>query len=349
MKFRHLFLLLVFLLTCVSAHAQVRLVSEETLVARHQAAEIRQKFAQLTQTGAGRKPGATYTGPLDVIGISNAADCYSLWACSVNYIGGAHVSIQVKRASDSQTCDVGISSVGYIGLLANCSGSANGSTLSAFCNSTTCRAPILYSQKGISANNLTVQTGGGTYFNSDGALLVFNEYGTLLGLDTMSIYAEYQTTGFTITSGQPFSISSIIYLGTAGAGGQSIQWLAGFGSCCQSLGYAAGGNVLMNAGGTTQSVSISVSALHLVLGTFNGSSSSVNVDGTLTSISTPGTNGLNAKFTVGSADGYNYPFFGYFMEIIPIATNLSTGSTGLQAQLCANQAARTGNGAACGD
>lgn len=333
------------------AHARVNIAQRHLpglIYAPKRVVPIGQVFAQLQMTGAGKKAGSGYVGPVDIIGAANVPACYSVRGCWSTHVGGSNVMMNVQRTSDSQTCDLLITALGVMGNTTNCSGAANGTAPATFCGagSGVCGLVIWYDQKANAANNITLISGAPGY-----ATLVFNAFGTITALQFGNgvDYSGYQTTTFTSSAAQPWSVSTVAF--PASGTGLTQEFIVGFGSCCSGVGIAGvAGDVTVNAGGSTQTVSVTLNALHNILTTFNGASSAVNIDGSLTTVAaSPGTSGMGSTLTIGVGNGFNNPFGGELLEVIPITTNLSTGGGGMQAALCQNQAAWNGNGAACAD
>jgi Alpha-L-arabinofuranosidase B, catalytic len=104
------------------------------------------------------KLAAGYSGALDVVSGQAATACYSLRACSVAWATASGKLVEIKRASDSHTCDVLAATAGGFGLTANCSsGGDAGQTASAFCTSTTCTVIDFYDQSGNSLDANVVE------------------------------------------------------------------------------------------------------------------------------------------------------------------------------------------------
>ena len=116
--------------------------------------------ASITTTGAGKPVaagggGGGYTGPGDVV--SGAAVFYGLRAYNATWADGAHKAVNIKRASDGQTCDVLLTTSGGLGNVTACSGSGSGAA-SAFCASDTCTVVTWYDQAGATPHNATQAT-----------------------------------------------------------------------------------------------------------------------------------------------------------------------------------------------
>lgn len=275
--------------------------------------------------------GGTYAGPLDKV--SGAVQCLSIRACSAAKANGTSIAMNVQRSSDSQTCDLLLTTSGNIGSTTNCSGAANGTVAATFCSagSGTCAMVTWYDQSG-NGNNVTQATSGNQ------PQLVFAQFGALLGVQAgFTNYPFMATAAFSSTAAQPFSISSVVY---PASDTTTENFIVGFGSgTLYGLGFdATGGNVLLTAGGTNQTFAISLGALHTIQAVFNGGSTSVNIDGSVHALSSPGSSGLNANMAVLALPGLNNPFKGYLEEALVYPSTALTAGAGLQQSLlCTNQ------------
>lgn len=122
-------------------------------------------FAQLTMTDVGGGfggAGVTFVGVGDIV--SGWQWYYSCtWAYNAAYISGTKKLCNIRRSSDSHTCDIQAGSDGSAetGVTAGCStGGDNGSSVSSFCNATSCFAVTAYNQSGSTIGNITQATSG---------------------------------------------------------------------------------------------------------------------------------------------------------------------------------------------
>lgn len=99
---------------------------------------------------------ASYSGPGDVN--SGATAWWGLRAYSAAQADGTHAAVNIRRASDTQTCDVLLTTSGDLGNTTACSGAANGTAFATFCAATTCTIVTWYDQPGAGANNFTQAT-----------------------------------------------------------------------------------------------------------------------------------------------------------------------------------------------
>jgi Alpha-L-arabinofuranosidase B, catalytic len=231
---------------------------------------------------------STYTGPLDTV--SGATVCVSLRSCSASYATGSNKSVNIRRASDNETCDVLITSAGNLGLTTNCSGADGGKTPTVFCSSTTCFAAEGYDQSG-NGHNLTQATAG-------------SQLPFLPGSCSLGSFPCFQQNGSALTMAgtipaltTPYS-ASLTYIRTNSAATNR-----------QTLADSAGNNELESGGASNQvqasqassvfTATASDSAWHSIQTVLNGGSSGINVDGIFTAGST-GARTSGTTLTFGS-------------------------------------------------
>lgn len=273
-----------------------------------------QAEAQLTQTGAGKKPSGAppaYVGPGDVK--SGAKTFYGLRAYSAAIAsGGITAAIRVQRASDSQACDILLASTGDLGNVTSCTGSATGAA-SAFCNATTCTVQDWYDQ----INGWTAQPGSGP-------TLVFNCNGTKPctvwgGAGRLENFLGTATA-------QPLTITAVAIRTGVFTSQQAIL------TDTEGVGFAASTNTVYGHYGADQTATAADNAWHALQFVINDASSVINVDGTGTAAASIGTNGQSNDYYLGSFAG-TIPLTG---DISEIGIWPSAFSSGEQTSMCHN-------------
>jgi hypothetical protein len=286
-------------------------------------------FAQLPPGPLAIVPPASgaYVGPLDQVSTSVVA-CYSLRGCSAALaIAGNTKSIDIRRASDSQTCAVLIATTGGLGNTTGCSGSGSGTPIATFCSGVdACNVTGIYDQTG-SCPEITQSTSGDQ--GDLGFSLLGSKPAIRLGFAN---YGEYQTSSFCSTASQPYTLSVVWEPTTTGT---TEAWLVSFSSSFNGLGMdQAVPEFVMQAGGTAQNIAYTAGTLYSIQAVFNAGSSTINLNGALTSLAaSPGSGGLNANFAVGAGYGFNYPSTGYLAEVIVYGSALTAGSGNQQCKL----------------
>ena len=100
------------------------------------------QFGGLLGTSRPTPAVSSYVGPGDVV--SGAAAWYGLRGYNAAYSTGSNPAVNIRRASDSHTCDLLVTSAGAIGNTANCStGGDNGQSAASFAGTAaTCTGTI---------------------------------------------------------------------------------------------------------------------------------------------------------------------------------------------------------------
>ena len=220
-----------------------------------------------------------YVGPGNVV--SGAVAWWGLRGYNAAVSDGTHKAANICRASDTTCRDINILSNGKFDL----------STASSFCASTTCTVDGLYDQTGNGHDLVDAIT-------AHRPTLTFNCLNTSLPCMTMSSAQTnpLSSVGTGITQAQPLTISTVAqWTGTANGFASIISDAQEnialyFHETANQVGLYAGST---SAGGTANT-----GTWYALQGVFNGSSSSINIDGTSTTLS-PGAAGLASSTNTG--------------------------------------------------
>lgn len=241
---------------------------------------------------------AAYVGPADLAGWTTPYAFYSSFAMTATIAAAANQKAwNIRRASDSHTCDLVIGVGGYINVTANCStGGDNGQTPAAFVAATTFVVLTAYDQSG-NARDLPAGCTGST----DGSLSL------LSGKFTPTFNGSAGSACFKQT-GLPGAAAPVAFASVTertarvvGINGIICGAFAVTGSF-MFFDNAADNQVGIYAGGALGMVQGSVpdNAPHAMVGVIDGTSSVINVDGTETA---NGTNIGNQGFGITSQIG----------------------------------------------
>lgn len=230
----------------------------------------------------------------DYVGPGNVVPSALAWwglRCYNNAKAGASQAINIRRASDSTTTD--------IGLTATCN--LDVATATTFCASTTCFVTKVYDQTG-NGRNIAQATA------ANQPQLILSCLGSLpcMRFDGVNDYLD--TTAF--AQAQPFTVSDVATrtgnfttIGTLIRGDNGTQFI---------FRYAGAANqVHMYAGTSPAAKTASDSAWHAFNVVFNGASSVLKVDATDNTVNA-GTNGLTGgaqNLTVGTVPGGGSEYF----------------------------------------
>ncbi len=170
--------------------------------------------------------GPSYIGPGDVKG--GALAWWGLRAFTGTIKNaGTQALVNLRRASDSHTCDILVSSVdGGMANTASCStGGDNGQTAPSFCNATTCLVVTAYDQTG-NTHHVTQATAGNQppiAFSCLGSLpCIQSVIGK--GLGTAATVGWTQPASFSMVAGRTasFTTGGYVIAGNTGAGNPSM-------------------------------------------------------------------------------------------------------------------------------
>ena len=254
----------------------------------------------LTLLGAGQQPAAaagcsTYCGEGDAV--ASAAGWYSCaTAYSAAYATGTHSGCNLRRLSDSHTCDLLLTTSGTFGNTANCStGGENGTALATWLTATSGVVVTAYDQSG-SGHNITQATSGNqpaltlAYANGMPCIHFDGTSTTLLG----SFVSHAQPNSMTLTAA---------HLGVFGAGAAFSAYVSA-GEVIDYDDSIEGPDIFA---GVVLSASATISVNHAMEVVFTTSpNSAVYVDGTATT-GNAGTNGTDASIALGAnAGGGNF-------------------------------------------
>jgi len=269
--------------------------------------------AQLSTTHGGKGVlAAAYTGPGDIV--SGASAWYGL-RCYNAAKAGASQAINIRRASDNATQD--------IGLTASCN--LDVATATTFCNATTCFVTEFYDETG-NARHATQATA------AKQPQLIFNCINTTLPCAKFVGASAQSLTATISTINQPFSISTVeIRTSTTTENdviGNNANTTFGFGGA--NLVLAWGGNG--GAGITTAAATDN--AWHAVSAVYNGASMKLVPDNNTTSNASGGSSAFTTPLNIGVYSGSTNPFTGELGEIGVWPSGFSAGNI---TSICHNQ------------
>lgn len=225
---------------------------------------------------------ASYVGPGDLV--SGATAWYSCTrAYSAAYAApGTNPACTIRRASDNATTTLAVLSTGLVNVAAATS----------FCASTTCYVSEAFDESG-SGYNATQATAAAQ------PQLSFSCIGSL---PCMSFAGGQYLSPPSITLNQPLSFSAVAVRSANFTSQTSIfaQATAPY----TQLSFGTSANTIFVYGGTVANVSQADSATHAFQALLNGTSSGINVDGSLTTTNS-GTSGVSGVLSIGG-DGAQY-------------------------------------------
>lgn len=227
--------------------------------------------------GVGAAPplaGNAYTGPGDVV--AGAKGWYSCTrAYNAAYATGSNVGCNIIRASDSDACDLLITSSGTMGNTVNCGvGGDNGQSAVSFCTSTTCTVTKLYDQTG--TTNATMSNGTvASQFT-----LTFSCIGSFACITGDGTGNKFYTneSGTVAYGNQPGSFSAVAKRTGNFSAANNLMLLGG----AVQLGFNSTGNandMFVYAGTQGNFATAGAAAWLAVEATVNGSSSAGSVNG----------------------------------------------------------------------
>ncbi len=297
----------------------------------------------LLGAGVGAPGPAAYSGPGDVQ--SGALFWYSCSrAYNLAWATGHGNLCTLRRASDAATCTYTAASDGSADLTVAtpCTGST---TVTAFCNATTCTVAGVFDQSGAlgctgsAACDLPAPTAARqpaftfSCVNSHPCINPNNETsGGLQSTSTLATRAQSFTFIYAAERTGAFTTTQVIF--TTGS------------TTTAAVSYRNSTNTAGMSSGSTATWTASDSAFHALAAVFAGASSIGYTDGTATSGLSAGTNsaGGNANLTLGNASTLANPMTGYIGEVGLWPGTLN--STQVKAQ-CTNQRVWWGTGGAC--
>lgn len=293
--------------------------------------------------GVGAGNPATYTGPGDVVSGANA--WYSCQrAYNAAYATGSNKGCNVRRASDSETCDFLIATTGSIGLSTACSGADNGVSLATYCNATTCAVTKAYDQTG-NGNDASQATAASQ------PNLTPSAFGSLAAMQTTGGTGHSLVTGATVTSStQPLSYSAVAEATTLTTSPFVGPIISSFQSGTQiQFAYwdsttSASGAVRLYAGANT-TVTAAANALHAFQVLVNNASSVVRVDNTETTVSPSSGSSTNKLGLFNDASPGGSQLIGYIGEAGYWNGHGFSGTE--RTNLCHNQFVYWGTAASC--
>ena len=226
-------------------------------------------------------PGGSYTGPGD---ITTFTAWWGFRAYSAAKAAAGVNAANIRRASDSETCDFPVTSSGGLGNSKNCSGSDNGQSLSTFLNATTGAVTKMYDQTGngwdiaqataanqpsitiscINSQPCAQDTSGSTV-----TLVASSNFTPSSGIVSFATVAERATS----------STNSTAFIRENGASG---------GNRLGPVGGSTNGWALTGAASGAVNVTASDAAAHSSTGVVNGASSVLAIDGAESTGSTTG-------------------------------------------------------------
>ncbi len=203
--------------------------------------------------------GGSYVGPGDSATFSEYGSCAYAYSAAIA-APGTNPACDIIRSSDSQSCTVLLAANDTVGT--PCIGST---TVTAFCNATTCSVTKVYDQA------------GGTTGWGGSVLLVLNCFNSLPCFQATPA-ATLLASGGSTDNAPPFTLY-IVAERTSGTGAAGTFNTSG-GS--PQIGFGAAADQARIYGGTVVSASATDNTAHILIGLFN-SGGGLQVDGTLTS------------------------------------------------------------------
>jgi hypothetical protein len=191
---------------------------------------------------------------------------------------GTQKLFNIRRASDSEQCDVLVATSGGIGLTTACTGADSGITVASFCNATTCFRTKAYDQTGNGADASQATA-------AQQPKLVLNCIGAFPCAQTVA--ASGMSLNATITSiSQPYTLVTVSER-TANTG--AFNDIVRAGATPGEVGFNnSANNAFMFAGGSVITRAANDNVWHSVQAILNGASSILDVDDTSQSTSNPG-------------------------------------------------------------
>jgi Alpha-L-arabinofuranosidase B, catalytic len=263
---------------------------------------------------------ASYSGPGDVV--TGATAFYGLRGYNKAYATGANHAINIRRASDSTTTDINILTNGNLDV----------ATATSFCAATTCFVDTIYDQIGthtIIQATTTAQP-----------QLTFNCLNTSLPCLTAVSASSQFLSGTFATIAQPNTFSFV----AERTGAATMGAVIGADNAAQA-GFNAVANQAFVFAGTTQAVTAADNALHAIQAVMQGTTSTINVDGTLSGSLSAGTSAIATPLQIGASGVGTNPFNGFFAEAL-IYGGVALSSAN-QTALCHNQRTYWGSGGTC--
>jgi hypothetical protein len=257
----------------------------------------------ITHSGGG---GGGYTGPGDQV--SGALVWYGMRAYSSAIAAAATQKlIKIINIATSETCDVIVATNGGFGNVANCSGSSNGLTPTAFCalSSSSCNIVTWYDQSGHGVD-VTQATA------NERASLLISCLNSLPCANFQNGQTDFYTSATNIgTSAQPFTMTSVAIRNNSFSTEQDTIAVT---STPVVLGFSSTTGLGDIYGGSTATFTASNSAWHVIQGIFNGASSIANVDNTQTTGLSAGTNTVTANPVIFGQNNFSNFFLGEMVE-----------------------------------
>lgn len=259
----------------------------QAIIAQYDAAAINSILeANVTVT-----PFLPYTGPGDIV--SGAKGWWGL-RCYNAAKAGASQAINIRRASDNATTDIGLTSGCDLDV----------ATATTFCAATSCFVTKAYDQTG-NGNDKSQATQS----QQPQLLLSGCTSGSLPCMKFVGASSQ-QLTGITTAISQLLTMNGVaIRTGTFTAEGEII---GAYNSGGINFGFNASANTLFSYGGSALTLAGTDSVWHTLTTVFNGGSSTINSDGTSAS-GAIGANGTNSDLRIGAYSGGN-PLTGNIAE-----------------------------------
>jgi hypothetical protein len=216
--------------------------------------------------------------PIDVLPTPTA--CYSERRLRTGYV--ANKGINVVRASDSATADIGFDAFGFPDKAAE----------TAFCNATTCKLVTMYDQCG--SNNLTQATDANRYTRSTGPSGNFNSSSA-----TASTQTHVGASNITPATGV-VSLTAVAQRSVSTNGCGWIRENAGANRLQATGSFVDGWSELGGTSGTVTSAATDT-VWHSGVGVINGASSVLSIDGVETTGTATGNTVAGAPAFLGAA------------------------------------------------
>ncbi len=287
--------------------------------------------AQLTTTGVGGGFGAGaagFAGPADIV-----ASPTTWWSCthavSASYASGLGNACDIVRASDSATCTIQFAATGLadVSVGTPCTGAT---TVTAFCNATTCTVTKMYDQSGTNSCGIGVPCDMTQAVVAVQPTLTFNASGSSPGITCGGSQVMILTMTYSAPT-QPYVV--IFEAKRTGATGSFNDVISDNGSQFQDGFYNVSGSALMYAGSLGQVTGLTENAFHAFQAVHDdaGSGSIYYIDGGSNSV-TAGTNAPAALLTICSNSPVSNALTGVFLGGGIWAGRFATGvSCGSQA------------------